>query len=442
MGAGLEITLILLLVLSNGFFAMAEIAVVSAKKARLHQRAAKGHKGAQVAINLAKSPSDFLSTVQVGVTLAGTLAAALGGATIARQLAAQIQRNAALAPYSDTLGLAVVALSLAYLSLILGELVPKNIALTDPERFAAAIAPAMHRLAKITSPAIRFLSWSTDAVLRLLPVRRPQSTAVIEEEIKVLIEQGTREGTVEEVEQEIIEGAFRLGDSRAIELMTPRVKVVWLSVDDKPAAIAQKVAHSKYARFPVARGSLDELLGFVHVKDLLSRAYLGQPLELQACLLKPLFVPETKRAVEIFELFRNTGTHIAVVVGEHGGVEGILTLTDIIEAVVGDIGSMGESRRPRMTRREDGSWLVDGMLPIAILKEALELGALPQEEHGGFATAAGFAVSHLGRIPSPADHFECQGWRIEVLDMDGNRVDKLLLTKILASHTSIAGEER
>jgi putative hemolysin len=430
MGIGFEITLIFLLVLANGFFAMAEIAVVSARKVRLHQQAAEGNRKAQAALELANTPGVFLPTVQIGVTLVSTLAGAFGGATLAVRLAAEIRLNPTLAPYSETIGITIVVLSISYLSLILGELVPKRLALGNPEGVAAAVAPLMRLLGRATSPAVRFLGWSTEAALRLLPIKRTEEPTVTEEEVKGLIEQGTQDGTFEEAEQEMVEGVFRLADHRAAELMTPRMKVVWISMDDEPGEVERKITQSRYSRFPVARDNLDELLGVVYVKDLLSRSLMGQPVDLEASLRKPLFVPETKRALEVLELFQTTGIHIAIVIGEHGGVEGILTLTDLIEAVVGDLASVGERPRPGMTLREDGSWLVDGMLPLADLKEALAVTRLPGEVHGGFTTAAGFVVTSLGRIPSPAEHFECLGWRFEVVDMDGNRVDKLLVSRV------------
>ena len=352
---GLEITLVLLLIAANGFFALAEIAVVASRKTRLKERALEGSRRAQIALELANSPSDFLATIQIGITLTSTLAGAFGGATIAGEIAGLLRRIPALVPYADTIGICAVVLSVSYISLVLGELVPKNLSLRNPERVATGIAPIMRRLASIVAPAVRLLSWSTGIALRVLPIKGLRKSPVSEGEIRMMIEEAAREGSIDKTEKEMIEGVFRLANRRAGELMTARANVTWLSTRDTPAEIERKIAHSRYSRFPVVEDDRDRVLGVVYVKDLLSRALLGQPLDVEVSLRKAVIVPRAKRALEILELFQATGVHIAIVTGEEGRIEGILTFSDIVDAVVADLPSSNAAFLTRMKTRHDGA---------------------------------------------------------------------------------------
>jgi putative hemolysin len=429
-GVSIEIVVVLALVLANGLFAMAEIAVVSARKARLRQRAEEGDAKARIALSLADAPGDFLSTTQVGITLIGTLAGAFGGATIAVELSAHLARIPLLAAYSHPLAIGVVVLAITYLSLILGELAPKRVALNNPEGVASALAPSMRLLAKVARPVVVFLSWSTSLVLRLLPLHRFKQGAVTSEEIKALVEEGTQAGTVEESEQELVHGVFRLGDRRVVDVMTPHLRVAWLDVAAPPGKVAEVIRQSGHSRLPVCQGTLDKLLGVVHVKDLFSALASGGTFDLRTSLRQPLLIPEDTEALMVLERFRESGTHIGVVVDEHGGVLGLVTLKDILEAIVGDLPPVGEPAQQGVVQREDGSWLADGMLPVADLKDLFELRKLPLEDEGTFSTLGGFVMAYLGRVPAPADHFECDGVRFEVMDMDGNRVDKVLVQRL------------
>ena len=429
-GISIEIVAIIILIIANGVFALSEIAIVSARKARLLQKAEEGKRQAQTALNVANNPNDFLSTVEVGITLVGTLAGVFGGATVAEQLAARLNSIPVVAPHGESVAMAVVVLTITYLSLIVGELVPKRIALSNPERFAMAVAPSMQLISRAMSPAVRFLSWSTDIVMRLVPFRGSNEPAVTEEEIKLMVEQGAQAGAFEAVEQEMIEGVFGLGDRRAVELMRPRMNIAWLDIQDPPEAIRAAIAAHKYSRFPVGDGSFDKVLGYVHVKNLLDLCVEGQPLDVKSCLRTLPAVPETIRALKVLEVFKQSRTHIALVVNEHGGAEGLITMHDILEAVVGDLPALGETTEAHVTRREDGSWLVDGITPLFEFKEALDIRELPGEKDESFATVGGFMVSQLGRIPSAGDHFTAQGRRYEVMDMDGNRVDKILVSDV------------
>ena len=428
-----EILFILSLILANGIFAMSEMALVSARKGSLQQRANAGDAKARVALELANTPNRFLSTVQIGITLIGILAGAFGGATLASELAARLRLIRWLAPYSEVVSLAIVVLSIAYLSLIIGELVPKRLALHNPEQIASVLAGPMRRLSVIASPAVRLLSLSTNMILRILGARQSTEAFVTEEEIKILLDQGTEAGTFEKAEREMIERVFQLGDRRAGALMTPRAEIVWLDPDEPLEEIRRKVTESVHSRFPVAQGSLDNVRGIIRSKDLLTGNLQGRPLELKAALWPPLFVLETTPALKILELFKQSGTHIALVVDEHGGIQGLVSLNDILEEIVGNISSVDQAAQPLAVRRDDGSWLLDGKLPIDEFKQLFRLATLPDETSGRYQTLAGFVMMCLGRIPSTADHFEWGGLRLEVVDMDGRRIDKVLVSPFTAT---------
>ncbi|HEX8273926.1 MAG TPA: hemolysin family protein [Longimicrobiaceae bacterium] len=428
-GVGTEILLVLLLLVVNGVFAMSEIAVVSSRKARLQQRAEAGDAGARRALELAENPTRFLSTVQVGITLVGILAGAFGGATIAEPLAESLRRYPAVAPYAEGVALGVVVLAITYLTLIVGELVPKRIGLNHPEGIASAVAGPMNVLSRVSSPLVSLLSVSTELVLRLLRVRRTEEPPVTEAEISMLMEQGTQAGVFEEAEQDIVERVFWLGDQRVASLMTPRRKVVWLDADAPPEANRQVMARHRFSRFLVCEGTLDRVLGMVEVKELWARRLAGEPVDdLRALLRKPLFVPESTRALRVLELFRESGTHLALVVDEYGGIEGLVTLNDVLEEIVGELAVAGAQADPGVVRREDGSWLVDGAVQMDEFREALGLPERREDDREEFRTVAGFVLTHLGRVPSAGDRFDAAGLRVEVVDMDGHRVDKVLVT--------------
>lgn len=423
----IDMLLILLLIIANGVLAMAEIAIVSARKARLQQWADEGNPRARTALDLANAPNQFLSTVQIGITLVGILAGAFSGVTIAQALAARLGHLRWLAPYSEAVAIGVVVVTIAYLSQVIGELVPKRLALSNPERIAAAVAAPMRSLSVLGSPAVRLLSASTDLVLRLLGVQPSAEPPVSEEEIIVLIEQGTQAGMFEKAERKMIESVFRLGDRRVGALMTPRTEIVWLDVDDAAEEIRAKITATVHASFVVAQGNIDNVLGVVESKELLARCLANQPVDLKATLRQPLYVPESLRALQVLELFKQSATHSALVIDEYGGLQGLVTLHDILEAIVGEIRIAGEPAEPQVVQREDGSWLLDGMLPMDEFRELFHLRKLPGEEEGVYQTLGGFVMMQLGRIPLAADHFVWNRLRLEVVDMDGYRVDKVLV---------------
>lgn len=425
--ATIELIIVILLILANGVFAMSETAYVSARKVRLQQWANEGDAKAAAALELVNSPNRLLSTVQLGITLIGILAGAFGGATIAEAVAIYIRAVPLLAPYSDAIALALVVIIITYLSLVIGELVPKRIALNNPERIAMFMVKPMQVLSAVASPFIHLLSLSTEVILRLIGLRPSAEPPITEEEINVLIEEGTQIGTFEAAEQDMIERIFRLGNRRVNAMMTHRPDIVWLDINDPLPEIRQTMRESTYSRFPVCDGSLDKVLGMLHVKDLLMQCMADQPLDFKAALQDPVYVIENASALKVLELFKQTGQQTALVIQEYGDIEGLVTLNDILEAIVGDISSREDLENPQAVQREDGSWLFDGMLPIDELKDILHIRALPEEASGDYETLAGFVLTELGRIPAPADHFEWDRFRFEVVDMDGRRIDKVLV---------------
>ena len=431
-GIVFEILLILLLIMSNGVFAMSEIAVVSARKARLQQQINQGNLGAHAALKLANSPSRFLATVQIGITLVGILAGAFGGATIAKKVAEALRLVPVLAPYSEALAFGIVVVCITYLSLVIGELAPKEIALNNPEGIASKVAQPMLWLSKVAAPLVQVLSASTQAVVKWLGVRASEEPFVTEDEIRLLIRQGTERGIFKQAEQDIVERVFRLDDLLVSAIMTPRNRIVWLDLEESFEQHYQKIVNSVHSRFPVCRGSLDEVMGIVLVKDVYVQRIAEPSTDLTDFLQQPLFIPESLWALKVLDAFKQTRMHVALVVDEYDVVQGLVTLNDILEALVGDVSSVGQQNEPQAIRREDGSWLLDGMLPIDEFQQVLKLdfsGIRTRQ----YQTLGGFIIAHLGYIPISSEHFEWQGMRFEVVDMDGNRVDKVLVTP---THTS------
>jgi len=425
-----EIVIILALVLANGVFAMAEIAVVSARRARLQQRVEEGERGALVALELVQEPNDFLSTVQIGISLIGILAGAFGGATVASRLADALKSVPVLAPYSTTIGLVVVVLGITYLSLVIGELVPKRYALSNPDGIAARMAPPMRVLSRITAPIVSLLSFSTDLVLRLLAPQLPKAALVTEEEIRVMIQEGTEVGVFEPAEQEMVARVFHLADQTVEQLMTPRSEVVWLDLCDPLAQNRRKITESAHSRFPVIRGTMDSFVGLVYAKDLLAQICDDAEFDLENALRPPLYVPENAPVLNLLEQFRESQTHAAVVIDEYGGFNGFVTVNDVLDAIVGDLPLPEEAIDPEIVQRDDGSWLLGGLLSIDEIEKLLDLEELPGKDPHLYRTLGGLVMISLGRIPSTGDSFLWGGWRFEIVDMDGYRVDKVWASRV------------
>ncbi|MBV5261071.1 HlyC/CorC family transporter [Synechococcus moorigangaii CMS01] len=428
----LEILVILLLTILNGIFSGSEIAVVSARKIRLEQLLEQGNVKARAALKLANNPNEFLSTVQIGITLIGILSGAVGGATIAQRLRPVFDNIPRLQPYSEAISVVIVVTIITYLSLVIGELVPKRIALNAPEKIACNVAKPMRWLSRLTTPLVRILGSSTDALLHLLGIQDSNEPDITEEEIKVLIRQGAESGLFEAAEHDIVQRVFRLGDRPIKAMMTPRTDIVWLDITAPLEENLQEVMGSNHSRFPVGHDTLDHCLGTVRGTTLLSAQLSGQPIDIQAMLQPPLYISEGTRTLSVIEQFKATGIHIALVTDEYGGIEGLVTLNDLMEAIVGDLPSVEHDEEPMIIQRDDHSWLLDGLLDIDELKALLEKKALPDEHTGTFHTLGGFMTHSLKRIPQSGEHFEWSGIRFEVVDMDGTRVDKVLVSLLNA----------
>jgi len=426
MSVGIELVFLLFLILINGVFALSEIAVISAHKARLRQRADEGNRGAEIALQLANAPNQFLATIQIGITLVGIFAGAFGGATLAEKLSVWLTQVPVLAPYSKAVGVGAVVLGTTYLSLVVGELLPKRLAMGNPEQLASAVAPAMRTMSRLTAPVVRLLSFSTDLLVRLLGVREQGDVPASEEEINLLLKHGVDVGVFDRREQELVARTFRLDDLTAGALMTPRPEVVWIDADDSPDKMLLLVATGGRSRYPIAVEDLDQVRGIVYTKDLLAQCLDNQPFDPDAVLRPAVFVPETLSVLDTIERLREAHVDIAMVIDEYSSVQGILTVDDVLKAFVGRIPSAGEVPPRRSVLREDGSWLLDGLLTVEELKDVLELKHLPEEERARYQTLGGLAMLCLGHIPAAGEEYTWSGWHFTVVKMDGHRVQRVL----------------
>ena len=426
----LQLTVVFLLILLNGFFAMAEIALVSARTARLKALAEINNSGAQAALELKADPSRLLATVQIGITVIAVLSGTFGQATLGERLQAILEQYPGLiARYAHAISMAIVVLGISYLSLIIGELVPKRIALSHAEPIAAALARTMRLFSRIGAPINWLLSASTDLVLRLLPLRNQAAPPVTDEEISFMLREGTATGHIPQAETEIVEMALRLGDRRASTVMTPRTRIVWLDLNDPEEENRRKIRESPYSRFPVVQGGSQQVVGIVEAKDLLARCLAGQPLDLRRATRPPLYVPNTVSVLRVLDMFKSSGEPMALIVDEYGDLEGLVTPSDILEALVGDIPGTADADQ-RVVRREDGTWLIDGMVGLDELKQVLGLSRLTGED-ADFHTLGGFLMARLSRVPMIADRVTTDGYQFEIVDMDGRRVDRVLISPVV-----------
>jgi putative hemolysin len=426
----LDVAILLVLILLNGLLVMAELAVVAARKARLKRRAEEGSRGARLALGLAQDPGRFLSTVQIGITGIGTLLGAFGGATLAEPLAERLRATGwePLQPYADTVAFAIVVIGITYASLILGELVPKRLALARPEALAVASAAPLRLLSRVAAPLVALLNASSNLVLALFPGTRGNDPGVTDEEIRMLMREGAAAGHFEEAERAIVDMTLRMGDRWVDALMTPRTQIEWLDLEDHPEENRRRILDSHYSRFPVKRGTSRNVEGFVQVKDLFADAVnRGGRFDVTKALKPALYIPDTTPALKALETFRASGAPLALVVDEYGDIEGLITLTDLMEGLVGDIRTPDEGEDESVVRRDDGSWLIDGSFAADELWDVIGLPPPLDADEADFNTVGGLMMHHLKRIPSAGDHFDLNGYRFEVVDMDGRRVDKVLI---------------
>ncbi len=423
-----EIAIILILVIINGILAMTEMAMVSSRKARLQQRAENGDMGAQKALDALNNPNRLLSSIQIGITLVGILAGVFGGATVAENLGEWLSSFPIIGHYGPALGISSVVVGITYFSLVLGELVPKRLALNNPERISSLMAAPINLLARVAAPLVYLLSLSTNAILMILRVRPKEELSHTEDEIKLIIEESTQAGVFEKTEQDLMNRTLSLGNRNVNDLMTPRPDMVSLDIDASPKELIEKITTSGHSLFPVYNQDPDNILGMISIKDLWAQSAIEKKQDLKSLLHPPLFVPETLQIFKILELLKQSGTHAALVIDEYGTVQGIVTLHDILEAIVGELPSPGSPENSSAIRREDGSWLIDGLLPVDKFRELFNLDASPEENAGSYHTIAGFVLFHLNHMPSTGSRVEWRGFQFEVIDMDGNRIDKLLVT--------------
>lgn len=439
----MEIVILLLaLFVANGVFAMSELAVVSSRRSRLQQLADEGNHGATAALALVEKPGPFLSTIQVGITLIGILSGALGEAALVTRLAPAFADIPVAGRYADEIALAIVVVAITYSSLILGELVPKRLALHAPEAISMVIARPMQLLSRAMLPFVRLLTLSTEALLRLVGVRETVLETVTEAEIEGLMRAGAEAGVFEPEEQQYVSRVLALDTQPVSAIMSPRVDIVHLDADEPIEHNLEILRRGEYTRLPVVRGDFDEVLGVLDTLDLLDDALAGRPLEILADLRPPLYVPESIDLIRLLEHFKKHKAHLALVLDEYGEVQGLVTMTDVLESIVGAVPESEEAGDLDIVVREDGSLLVDGGLSLARLREATgRLLETPPGEAGTYQTLGGLVMARLGRVPHVGDHFEFDGLRFEVLDMDRNRVDKVLVSRIEAADVARAGEQ-
>lgn len=429
----MELFLLTLLVIANGFFSMAEFAVISSKATRLHELQDAGHPEAGRVLELLDNPGKFLSAIQVGITLVSTLAGAFSGLAFSAPVAEAIALIPPLAPWSQQIAIACVVLGVTYFTLVVGELGPKKIALQHPERIALKLAAPLHLLSNLGSLPVALINGSTNLLLRMVGIGNTEKPLVSDEDVMLLIRQGAKKGIFESVEYEMVSRIFRLSDKQASSIMTPKAEIEWLDLEKNDAELLEKLRQSGRSRFPVAENNLDNILGTIRSVDLV-RGQLNNPGSLKegirSAMKHPLFVPESVPAFQVLELFRKNRAHMALVVDEHGSVQGAITLTDVLESIVGDVPADDlEGEEKRIIRRSQRTWIIDGLLPVDEFLSAFELEAdeLHEEKEPRYDTMGGFIMTRLGEVPSVADTVGVNGISFRVIKMNGQRVGRILV---------------
>ena len=428
-GTTLEIIIILILIILTGYLSMAELAIVSVRKTKMQKYIEDGNKNAEIVLELLKDPNEFLSTVQIGISLIGVLTGAFGGVTLSEPLANAIS----FIPYSQPISVAIVVIITTYLTLVVGEIVPKVIALNDPERISLKVAKSMVILEKVSKPVSFILAKSSSFLLWVLRIENKNDDVVTEEEIELMIKEGREDGTIEQEEEDIIKRVFKLDDQKVESIMTPRNEIIWIDLEDDKDINKVKIIESKRSIFPIASGELDDFIGVVQAKDILSAMFGDDEFDIHKIVKEPLVVSEHLETLELLKEFKeNQGyVHMSLVVDEFGSVEGLITLNDLLEGIVGDIPGIDEEDEPQATQRNDGTWLIDGRYPIEKFKELFDFNeTLPDEEEDGYTTLAGFILSLSGKIPNEKDRYECGRFIFEIMDLDGHQIDKILVTDL------------
>ena len=426
-GTTLEIIIILILIILTGYLSMAELAVVSVRKAKLQKYLEEGNKRAQIVFDLLEDPNEFLSTVQIGISLIGVLTGAFGGVTLSEPLS----RLISFLPYNDLISIIIVVVVTTYLTLVIGEIVPKVIALNEPEKVSLKVAKSMVILSKIARPVSFILAKSSSFLLWLMRIENKNKDRVTEEEIELMIKEGREDGTIEQEEEDIIQRVFKLDDQKVDSIMTPRNEIIWINLEDDKQINKVKIIESRRSIFPISSGELDDFIGVVQAKDILSLMFSEENFDINKIVKEPLVVSENLETLELLREFKENQeyVHMSLVVDEFGSVEGLITLNDLLEGIVGDIPGIDEEDEPQAVQRNDGSWLIDGRYPIDRFKKLFELKEnLPNEEEDNYTTLAGFILSLSGKIPNEEDKYECGRFTFEIIDIDGHQIDKVLVS--------------
>lgn len=423
----MELAIILFLVILNGVFSLSEIALVSSRKARLETDARNGDRRAEEALKLAESPNRFLATVQIGITLIGILTGIFSGDSLTDQISAFVAQFPLVQPYANSIAVTLTVVLITYLSLVLGELVPKRIGLSNPEGIAKFMVRPMNVLSRLTAPFISLLAFSSDLIIKILNIK-PNASAVTEEEIKSLIQEGTSGGVIEEIEQEIVQNVFQLGDRRITSLMTNRQEMVFLDVEATVEENRQSIIEHRHSHYPLCRGSVDEMIGLVNSKDFLGKDLDDQLTKLEEIKRDLLYIPESNMAYQVLERFREKRQYVGIIVDEYGGVLGMVTLNDIVDALVGDISDTNEFEF-EIVDRGDGSYLIDAQIPFDDFLDYFDIVLQNRRELTGFDTLGGFALQIIKDIPKTGETFSWQDYQFEIVDMDKSRIDKILVTK-------------
>jgi len=427
----MDIIVLLLLIFLNGVFAMSEIAVIASRDARLQKLANDGRRGARSALALKNNPSAFLSTVQVGITMVGILSGAIGENALADPLATLLAGVPVLEPHARVIALTIVVILLTYFSVVVGELVPKRLGMQEPERIASLVGVPMKMLARAAKPLVWFFSVSSNLLLKMTGAHNREELSVTNDEIKLLMEQGADAGVFHESERVLVSNVLRLDEQPIVAIMTHRQDIYLLDINQPEAEVRSLLATCPFSRVIVCRGGLDDILGLLRTADLLKAALACEPLAIEQYLRQPLYVPEYVTTTQLLENFRKVYLQCALVVDEYGDVQGLVTLTDVLTAIVGEVPSSGLTPKHDFIEREDGSWLIDGGVTVDRVRFLLEINQdLPGEKNSTFHTLGGFAIHMLGKIPQEADYFESHGYRFEIIDMDNNRIDKVLVTRV------------
>jgi putative hemolysin len=427
----MTIIVLAFLIILSGVFVMSEMAIVSARKARLQHWSVDGRTGAGRALALANKPANFISTLQFGITIISILSGAMGEANLSKLVVNDLSQVTWLQPYVDRLAFWIPVSVIAFFSLILGELVPKRLALLYPEAIASAMSRSIELITVIAFPVVRSMNFFTDGVIWILGVRKPVHSPITEEEINVLMEQGAEAGVFEKHEQALVSRIFRLDDQSIRSVMTPRSEIVYFDLYDSYETNSQKLLFSGHSRFLICKGGLSEVVGILRAKSVLDAFLEDKPFDFVSDAIKPLYVPQTLKMIELLEAFKKHRQHLALVIDEYGELQGLVTINNVMEILVGDVATVEDELQPEIVQREDGSWLVDGNIPIERFREAMKINyKLPGEDIQAFRTLGGFAMLCLGRVPKIEDKFISDSLRYEVVDMDQNRVDKLIVSKL------------